>query len=328
MTEAEKTIKYIRSHAQKEIDNLRLYLKTHQIIIIPLAQKMGGKSYYLQFFAEAIDPGLFVTLSAGNIVRALKKDLEDTNKRAQLENKLAGHFANPAEALDSIINSDSGKLVPDDVIFYFLEEEIKKLGTGKSVVLDGIPRSKAQIEFVKKLEKDLKIPTFFFYFDTDYEVLDLRADSRRFCTKCSFAPNILSMPSSKLEYRDGEIIMFCDRCGTELVKKQIEGGKEAVDKARKSYDELMEELKKAVGSKLIWIKTGTLVSEYKGPKEEVNRQFTYKVEGEKVLAEEGMMVINSARGPIYAMSPEFSCQVMIKEIGRACLTLPTTTKTP
>ena len=71
------------------------------------------------------------TISTGNILRAAIKDGTPTGLKAK-----------------SYI--DAGKLVPDEVIIGIVDERLAQPDCGKGYILDGVPRTIAQAEALKR----------------------------------------------------------------------------------------------------------------------------------------------------------------------------------
>lgn len=313
MSEFRKTLNYIKQKSKKEILRLQKLLAKKRVIIVPLAQKMGGKSYYLQFFTRAVGERFFTSIGVGDIFRRVKKQAGTAKGRGLVLKKLSEKFKNPEKELETVLKSTSSSLVPDDLTFFLLESEFRN--AKKSIILDGIPRSNNQLKYIKELEKETGMQVFLCYFATSYEVLDLRADSRRVCPKCNLDLNIISMPSSSEVWKNGEFVMMCENCKTvEMIQKPGDESKKEIQRARKSYENIITKAKTALRGKLVNIETCVQVKEYKGPIEEVNRAFTFELKGGKVTKIEREQVVKTEKGPVYALSPKYVSSLLIEKL--------------
>jgi len=102
--------------------------------------------------------------------------------------------------------SNSGKLVPDDIITAILEKRIR-LGLSKGFILEGYPRS---IEQAKQLEKITGIDVVINLDVPDHVIVE-RLSSRLQCRKCGTIYNERTMKP--------RVPGKCDKCGGELFKR-------------------------------------------------------------------------------------------------------------
>ncbi len=326
MTEAQKTAEYIAKNTLSETQKIRDFLSKNRIIIVPLAQKMGGKTYYLQFFTELLGPSLFETVFTGETVRSLKKAT-----LAEVKAYLSSVFTKQNDTKNlsqidqisvDILDSNSAKLVSDDIIFSIIKDKISAIEYKKSIILDGVPRSIPQIQNIKNLENKLGIKAYFFYFETDYEVLNVRADSRRVCPICGYSKNIVSSPTNRVIHNGNEFVLICDVCAKEgkeiqMIQKPGDDKKEDILKARYDYDVMMKALEALMGNEFIRLNTSEKVSEYFGPIEEINKSFVYSLDHEthQVSIRSEPQIVKLIDGSeVYAKSPEFAVVKMIKEL--------------
>ncbi len=156
---------------------------------------------------------------------------------------------------------DRGELVPDELVIAMVEEEVSH---EENVILDGFPRTlqqaKALEDMLSKYNRSVD-KVFFFEIEDDYIVE--RLSGRRICPKCGAVYHIKFNPP-----KDDET---CDICGTKLIQRE-DDKEEVVRKrlevyrkqtaelidfyekenklirldARKSIEELHEEIKKAL----------------------------------------------------------------------------------
>jgi adenylate kinase len=107
---------------------------------------------------------------------------------------------------------DKGELVPDDVIIGMVEGVL--MGTpGKSVILDGFPRTVPQAVALEKMlaTLGLKIGRALFL-EVPHEVLIRRLTGRRVCNSCGAVFHVDSMPTKK----EG----ICDACGGPVMQRK------------------------------------------------------------------------------------------------------------
>ena len=113
--------------------------------------------------AEIISRKLGIpTISTGNILRAAVKNGTPVGRKAKAF-------------------MDAGKLVPDDVILGIVEERLAQSDCQNGYILDGVPRTIAQAEF---LEKDgVKFDVVLSIEISDGEIVK-RMGGRRACHDC------------------------------------------------------------------------------------------------------------------------------------------------
>lgn len=127
------------------------------------------------------------TISTGNILRAAVKDGTPVGLKAKAF-------------------MDAGKLVPDDVIIGIVEERLAQPDCANGYILDGVPRTIAQAEF---LEKDgVKFDAVLSMEIADGEI-EARMTGRRTCTQCGNTFHMKANPPKQ----EG----ICDLCGGELI---------------------------------------------------------------------------------------------------------------
>ena len=138
--------------------------------------------------AEIISRKLGIpTISTGNILRAAVKNGTPVGRKAKAF-------------------MDAGKLVPDDVILGIVEERLAQSDCQNGYILDGVPRTIAQAEF---LEKDgVKFDVVLSIEISDGEIVK-RMGGRRACHDCGATYHVVSAPPKA----QGK----CDKCGGELL---------------------------------------------------------------------------------------------------------------
>lgn len=101
---------------------------------------------------------------------------------------------------------DAGKLVPDDVIIGIVEERLARPDCVKGYILDGVPRTIAQAEFLEKDGMQFDVVLSLEISDGEIEA---RMTGRRTCTQCSTTFHVVANPPK----REG----ICDLCGGALI---------------------------------------------------------------------------------------------------------------
>ena len=107
---------------------------------------------------------------------------------------------------------DAGELVPDSVILGLVREVIQDAGEKPSIIMDGFPRTIAQVEGVDAMLAEMghSIDAVVIL-DVDDEALVKRLSGRRSCANCGAVYNIyFDAPRTE---------GVCDRCGGELVQR-------------------------------------------------------------------------------------------------------------
>ena len=104
---------------------------------------------------------------------------------------------------------ESGKYVPDEIVFSLLEEKVKAIPDKEKIVFDGFPRTLNQIELLKKLLQkfDTNLKKVFNINVADEMIVD-RAVQRMVCSGCFSVYNKITTPPKK----EG----VCDVCDTNL----------------------------------------------------------------------------------------------------------------
>ena len=106
---------------------------------------------------------------------------------------------------------ERGELVPDDVLFEILEEELGNV-QNEIVLLDGYPRNVDQAATLDTISK--KNPVIgSVHVDVPCELLVERLSGRRTCPSCTATFHLSGNPPQQ----EG----VCDRCGEELVQRPM-----------------------------------------------------------------------------------------------------------
>ena len=141
--------------------------------------------------AELISKRLGIpTISTGNILRAAVKDQTPIGLQAKTF-------------------MDAGKLVPDDVILGIVEERLAQPDCTKGYILDGVPRTIAQAEF---LNNDGIVFDAVLSIEVSDAEIEQRMTGRRTCTHCGASYHLTTKPPQKPG--------VCDTCGGELIQRE------------------------------------------------------------------------------------------------------------
>ena len=128
---------------------------------------------------------------------------------------------------------ESGKLVPDALIFDLLFERVAKPDASKGYLLDGFPRNIPQAE---ELDRRLgsNVRQIVINLDVSDDVIIKRISGRMSCPDCGAVYNTYFEPPEE----EGK----CDECGAELVQRE-DDREEVVKERLKVYNEQTAPLK-------------------------------------------------------------------------------------
>lgn len=127
--------------------------------------------------------------------------------------------------------TESGQLVPDDVVIGIIKDRLKEKDCVNGFILDGFPRTIPQAQALEdmgvQIDKvlDIEVPD---------EKISARLSGRRVCAKCGNSYHIL--------YKKPKTEGVCDACGGELVQR-MDDAPETVAARLKEYHEMTEPLK-------------------------------------------------------------------------------------
>lgn len=145
----------------------------------------SGKGTQAKFLAEKYNLQIFET---GAALRSLAQENSDLGKKVK-----------------TII--EAGHLVPTEVVMEIIEDFIKKIPEGCSVLFDGIPRSMEQADAFNNLMKKHDRNFIGIYFSLSHEEAIRRLTTRRICAKC------------KAVYPAAYAEKTCSICSGELVTR-------------------------------------------------------------------------------------------------------------
>ena len=177
--------------------------------IIFLGAPGAGKGTQAEIVAEKLN---IPTISTGNIIREALKNGTEMGLKAKSY-------------------TESGKLVPDEVVIGIIKERLAKGDCDNGFILDGFPRTIPQAEALDSMginiDKvvDIEVP--------DESIMD-RMTGRRVCGSCG--------ASYHLSYKKPRVDGVCDSCGSELVQRK-DDAPETVSDRLKVYHDQTEPLK-------------------------------------------------------------------------------------
>ena len=133
--------------------------------------------------------------------------------------------------------TESGALVPDEVVIGIIKERLDMDDCKNGYILDGFPRTVVQAEALDAMgiEMDAVISI-----EVPDEAIIARMGGRRVCPKCSATYHVEFKPS-----KDGE---HCDYCGEALTLRRDDSPEVVADRLR-IYHEQTEPLKDYYASK-------------------------------------------------------------------------------
>ena len=127
--------------------------------------------------------------------------------------------------------TESGGLVPDDVVIGIIKERLAEDDCKKGFILDGFPRTIPQAEALA--EMGVKITKVISFEVTDSAIVD-RMSGRRLCSSCSASYHVKFAPPKT----EGK----CDACGGDLIIRK-DDKKEVVESRLVTYHRETEPLK-------------------------------------------------------------------------------------
>ncbi|MGE3973418.1 MAG: adenylate kinase [Bdellovibrionales bacterium] len=122
---------------------------------------------------------------------------------------------------------DSGQLVPDSITIGMVKEAFETLG-GKSFILDGFPRNKAQAQALETLlrETRLELDKAIFLNVPSQQIID-RLSGRRVCEKCGATYHVVTSPPKA----EGT----CDKCSGKVIQRS-DDRKEVIEERLRVYE--------------------------------------------------------------------------------------------
>jgi adenylate kinase len=150
-----------------------------------------GKGTHADLLAKNLE---IIHYSTGDIFREILKE----------SSELSGK-------LEKYVNS--GRLVPDEIVFETVKEVLSHEASDKGWLLDGYPRNKHQAEllddFLLGRNEELDYAVYLY---APPEVLIKRLTNRRVCPNCNAIYNLVNNAPKQ----DG----VCNKCGTVLIQRE------------------------------------------------------------------------------------------------------------
>lgn len=172
--------------------------------IIFLGAPGAGKGTQAEIVSEKFN---IPTISTGNIIREALRNGTEMGLKAKAY-------------------TESGKLVPDDVVIGIIKERLSKGDCENGFILDGFPRTIPQAEALDRMGieidsvVDIEVP--------DESIME-RMTGRRVCGKCGASYHI----SFKQPKQDG----ICDNCGDKLVIRPDDAPETVADRLKVYHDQ-------------------------------------------------------------------------------------------
>jgi adenylate kinase len=220
-------------------------------IVLVFGPPGAGKDTQAERLSEKLDIPL---ISTGGILR------RETKKGTAISKKIKATI-------------DNGKMISTDLMNKILDGRLQEEDTKKGFILDGYPREKIQLEFLKKKIKEIEeggsVVVSAFYIDVGDEEVKQRLGGRRECPKCGATYHMKYAPPQENE--------TCDVCGHTL--RQREDDKEEVIEER--LDIFYDKMKPV----LTYFKKNGKLIEVNGEQsiEEVEKEIEHKAEQQGLL---------------------------------------------
>lgn len=208
-----------------------------------LAKKNAGKGTYAHLLMDLTD-GAIEHISVGDLYRDALRLAESEGGREELR-KVFNAYYHGTETPETLLNilqaHEFKKSLPTHLVLSLLENAMVKK-EGKSIIVDGFPRTLDQVEVAMQMKQDFEAkgrPALFVEINCPDSVLMERTAHRRACPNCADPKNVKLLLTDKIEYDDstGEFHLVCDNptCGNiRMLKKQGDdkGAQEVVERNR------------------------------------------------------------------------------------------------
>jgi len=249
------TFESLLERTKEERAFLEEELKKHPLLLFLISKKGAGKSTRIKILQKAL-PGHFEVVPAGNLARGLQADLQ-TKSIVEIAQGLKPHMDEAYsiediyEQLVPFIELEGTRLKSTDIMFALVKQELSK-HHGKSIILDGFPRSPEQIHHAKQLITEFEAKNYhplFVDIEIPTEVQDMRMRHRRICPECGDSKNIMLWPTEKFGYdpESEEYFMYCDEESCQMVrmveKPYDSAGAEQMAERDRIVQDLIDELK-------------------------------------------------------------------------------------
>lgn len=135
--------------------------------------------------------------------------------------------------IDAIIHKE-GKLVPDEMVKELIKKALEQSDHGKTIILDGYPRTLQQVHDLDKIIADKKRIVVFDIQISDEEAMK-RLTQRRICEKCK---NVLPVDAKD---------KVCPKCGGKLIHRTDDNPEKIKERLKWAHEKVypaMEEYKR------------------------------------------------------------------------------------
>jgi adenylate kinase len=131
---------------------------------------------------------------------------------------------------------DNGFIVPDEYVNEIIADALDNADDGRSVILDGYPRTQAQAEFLTEYLKDHPgSQNIVIYIDIPEEEMIERVVGRFYCANCGAIYHEKNNPP--------KVEGVCDICGSTEFKKRADDNEEKVKERLSEFHKKTEPLK-------------------------------------------------------------------------------------
>jgi adenylate kinase family enzyme len=226
---------YFEAKVGREIKLLKVFFQDRTFIAYMLGKKNSGKGTYSTIFREIFGGNRIVHISIGDVVRSVHSELETKKGRRDIENYLKKNYRGyiaVSEGIEAILNRSQEKVsVPNEIMLTLIEREIDK-HQGKSMFIDGFPRTLDQISyslFFRDLMGHRDDPDVFVLIDIPLSVIDARIKTRVVCPTCGTprTTKLFLTPYIDFDKAKKEFYLMCDNPGCKKARMVKKEGDEA-----------------------------------------------------------------------------------------------------
>lgn len=245
---------FFNKRTPQNLEKLKKHLSEKNFVLFFLAKKQAGKGTYAKILKDITDEKI-VHISVGDLVREAEKQANNPKEKNQLIEDLKKYYKGPSNAdkiIDEFIHqAESTNLLPTEAIMALIEKKVAEY-QGKSVIIDGFPRSKEQVVLATQMQKDFEskgMPSAFVEINCPEEVLLRRYVDRRICPVCQTPKNIKLLLTKEIEFdeKSGEFHLVCDRPECQrahfIQKQGDQDGIEKVKANQREVQKMIDEIK-------------------------------------------------------------------------------------
>jgi adenylate kinase family enzyme len=221
---------YFHSHAGKQIADIKAFMESNSFVAFLLAKKMAGKGVYSKMFEEVFSEKHLAVISVGDVIRAAHSRLESSVTKDDFISEVSAVYTGTLpviNAIDGLLNrSLSTVSVPTELVLALVHLEINKV-KGKSLFIDGFPRTPSQLNNMGNFNLDMSAPTarpLLVLIDIPEAVIDERIKSRRICLICD-------NPACSGYHKEIMVGKEGDSEGVRFIKDRLDADGELMSKA-------------------------------------------------------------------------------------------------